>query len=753
MEKNISPVLVVNNANLKPYIEIFTYYPENIVQKTLGILAGFFEIRDYSEDSAYIVNFLNSVLKKEYYLNPKRSVQDSFDNALHKTNIALSELAKHGNINWLRKLDSAICVFEKNSFHFAVTGKAKILLWRNESLTDITDGLYDQNEEVHPLKTFTNVSSGRLEKNDRLIVASSDVFNILSLADIRKGLIRFDHEKFTQFLKTAMGNELEVAGSLVVELAEPQIATAQENHTLEETEEERDFANAFSSKTFHKTKKKKTPALASTQNETLEEKEYTDSKTGHIYIQDDGEEKGEESPWNDRLQIAKERFRDAAHSFLSSISSVGLAMKKKLAGTFSGAKKSFSEKISVKKRARLEKNAKKQEESQKMDIGNTTNFQQNIDKDEFLETRKASSLESIYSIIFKIKLWVKKTKIRLKNSESTRTTPIRKFLNFFPTIPSFRKIFQIFSKMKTGQKISAAIIVTLMVALPLGLNYYRQQRSVRDLAVQSETPPEPSEKELYANDKNIVFVEQVEKISAIENGIAVFVLEQGTFLVTNRNVTQAGTDAREYAPAEENDEYIAASYMKDLGLILLVSKNRKAYEFSPKLKSFKNSAINIPENAQLGPVATYLTYLYVTDKGSGQIYRYPRAEGGFGGKNEWLKEKTDFSWAQSMTIDENLYLAGNGSIRKYFRGNAADFTMENSATPISFDMVYTEPEIPNIFVLDRKNSRLAIFSKEGSLIKQFHHEAIASAKNFSVDTTANKAYILTGDELDSMVLE
>ena len=44
LEKTISPVLVVNNSSLKPYVELFNYAPENIYQQPLGSLIGFFEI-------------------------------------------------------------------------------------------------------------------------------------------------------------------------------------------------------------------------------------------------------------------------------------------------------------------------------------------------------------------------------------------------------------------------------------------------------------------------------------------------------------------------------------------------------------------------------------------------------------------------------------------------------------------------------------------------------------------------------------
>ena len=139
LEKTISPILVVNNSSLKPYVELFEYEPENIYQQPLGSLVGFFEVKEFSEDSAYIVNFLTSVLKKEYYINPKRPVTESLDSALHKVNMALSELAKHGNVEWLGKLNAAICVLEKNNTHFSVSGDAKIFLYRKQGLSEISE--------------------------------------------------------------------------------------------------------------------------------------------------------------------------------------------------------------------------------------------------------------------------------------------------------------------------------------------------------------------------------------------------------------------------------------------------------------------------------------------------------------------------------------------------------------------------------------------------------------------------------------
>ena len=289
LEKTISPVLVVNNSSLKPYVELFEYSPENIYQQPLGSLIGFFEIKDYSQDSAYIVNFLTSVLKKEYYINPKRPVTESLDCALHKVNLALSELAKQGNVEWLGKLNAAICVLEKNNTHFSVAGSAKIFLYRNTVLSNISDGLASDSLEPHPLKTFINVSSGRLEKNDRLLITPEDIFHIFSTNDLKKNLQRFAGDKFVQFLKTALSNQLEMISAIVVEMAE--IKSISEVRMSAPSKKLEAVANVFSEKTFVKT-----PKQAVTLEENSEDKidyeeidrEYTDKKTGHIYMQ--GEE-------------------------------------------------------------------------------------------------------------------------------------------------------------------------------------------------------------------------------------------------------------------------------------------------------------------------------------------------------------------------------------------------------------------------------------------------------------------------------
>lgn len=141
LERTVSDILVAENRSAEPFVKTFVLSGDNVTKMDLGTLVGVLEIEEKSEDSAYIVNFLASVAKKEYFSNPRRGPIESFEATLHKINVALTELVKHGNISWLGKLHGALGILEKNHFHFSVTGEGSILLFRGDSCMEISEGL------------------------------------------------------------------------------------------------------------------------------------------------------------------------------------------------------------------------------------------------------------------------------------------------------------------------------------------------------------------------------------------------------------------------------------------------------------------------------------------------------------------------------------------------------------------------------------------------------------------------------------
>ncbi|MDO8529344.1 MAG: hypothetical protein Q7S18_01615, partial [bacterium] len=308
LEKEVSLISAVNNPKLGPYLDVFRHYPENIMLDPLGILSGFFRINSPSEESSYIVNFLSSILKKEYYINPKRAIENSFDSALRKINLALSEIAKEGNIDWVGKIDGAVCVLEKNNLYFSVCGNAKILLFRGEMLSEISKDVAADEAAPNPLKTFVNVSSGRLEEKDKIIICAPDVFEVFSESEIKKGALRLSPEKFTQFLKTGLINKLDIVGTIVID-----IFRKKEELKKEVSEIQSEISNVFSRKAFEK-KRPAIKGLPQILGRTENGNEYTDEKTGHIYIHEGKIGEPKESAVNLFWFSIKEKLSDVFYS-------------------------------------------------------------------------------------------------------------------------------------------------------------------------------------------------------------------------------------------------------------------------------------------------------------------------------------------------------------------------------------------------------------------------------------------------------
>ncbi|TXH02579.1 MAG: hypothetical protein E6R05_03945, partial [Candidatus Moraniibacteriota bacterium] len=317
-------ITVGSGKHAEPYIIAFHHKSDNVAGRTLGTLFGFFEVEVHDEDAAYIVNFLASVAKKEYFANPRREVEDGFETTLHKVNVALAEIAKEGNISWLGHLHGVIAAISHDTMYFSATGDGVLSLSRDEMLRPISDGLADSLSEPHPLKTFTEVASGKLMDHDVLLALSPAVWTLFTPDDLKRNLARLGPEAFEQFLRTALINELPIAGAVMVSVTSESLPAPKKETTSPETATT--LENVWSGRTFEQARiariqaaeqsmATKAPAAAPER-----EKEYIDTKTGHIYLQ--GETETAEASTNQllvriafwsqtlshRSQIEKEKF-------------------------------------------------------------------------------------------------------------------------------------------------------------------------------------------------------------------------------------------------------------------------------------------------------------------------------------------------------------------------------------------------------------------------------------------------------------
>jgi hypothetical protein len=848
LQKDISPILVINNSSLKPYIELFEHTPENIYQKPLGTLIGFFEIKEYSEQSAYVVNFLTSVLKKEYYANPRRSVTESFDSAMHKVNLALSEVAKHGNVEWIGKLHACICVIEKNSIHFTVAGNAKIFLNRKQALTDISEGLSSQESEPHPLKTFVNVSSGRLEKGDKLIITSEDIFHILKLSDLQKNLQRLNKPQFVQFLKTALSNELEMIATIVADFEEVKKSCVVK--TLIETEIpfQEEAINVFSEKAFPG---KNTPAKSTEENfdlteENLPQPDYTDKKTGHIYIQGDAPP-AEFTPAQHFSAFVSEKISDGWHFTKNTTRRNFTLLKKNLQKQAQQAKAKAAirkeqqaqdraeqaklaeeRKIEAESLAQLakakeaealkaeterlvkltEEKAAKELEIKKTLAENKTTEPEPINKQsppvagkkqlaEIINLKEKTAPTELALPIdrpltldekilkFQQQLKTQSTTIpkpavqppkQLKNALQKSTATVLSTLQSLKKIkkpsfklpadltkkikqvsssllPHFSKFKKIFQALTAKQKFATILALLIIFVAPIFINNWLNRP--KPVAVVNLPKIEISLAEKLAGEKNIKFGSTAKQLFSNSKFSSILLAGDSLIASTNASLLVWKNQAQnEYTLPANTGNIVTTTYMADLAMVLILTDQNKLISFTTSNAKFSENNITLSSSSPTKLIGTYLTYLYFLDPASSQIVRYPRADGGFGEKTNWLKETASFIGTSDMTIDDSIYLIQNGQVIKFFKGKKASLTLENSATPVQFTKLFTTIELTSFYALDTQNARLVQYDKtSGNIIAQFYSEAFANGTAFTVDEKAKKAFVVTKEGLSSVDIQ
>lgn len=841
LRSSVTEVLVVNGRAFQPFIRTFRYTGENVTKQNLGTLIGVFEIDDQSEDSAYIVNFLASVAKKEYFNNPRRGAIESFEAALHKINLALAELVKHGNVTWLGKFHGALGVLEKNNLHFSVSGHANILLLRSGTIADIGEGLASDESHIHPIKTFVEVSSGRLNMDDQVLLSSPELLALFSLEDLSKHATRMGGERFTQFLKTALVNELDMAGLMVVDVTESIVTEEAKPEKKKEVQPAVPVSNVFSQSAFTAKKSGAAPSVKEilVAKQIKKEEEYIDSKTGHIYVQGDTPELQSEHPFFEAFgQNLKEVPRH--FSVLLSILGKRLRKTKKQTALMLGTVSEESQALGRKFSRALRRQIRKYEEARQVrteaaavaaaeekrvteEVARETARQQAAKPEAPIITvsdiplpkpvvspfpeqeasKEAISLSEpkpgassseegdsfalpslmreklaqfyqskpdevpqilaeptppVETQAFSVKLGVYTAKVRAWSiqaltllsrmfrqipslfaklpsgtSLANYVRPITSVGRFFPTLP-IRRIHLILGS-----------IALLMLAT--GSWYFLRSSTTPETVSenQSETTTEQPPQ------ANQAAGEMTTALSALPDPLVTSViLNDQAYAITEKNIVTVADHQVFPFPGGNRAKFAAA--MNDLRLIFIYTESGKLYAWSPIAKTFVENALPFDGSIQVAGIDTYLTYLYVLDSVSDQVYRFPRADGGFGTATPWLREAVAVEATSKLAVNETLFIAPDSTTLKgFFRGRAAS-TLEAQDGLFVTDL-YTHPGLENVYVLDSEHKRIIIWNQDGRLIKELPHDKLADGLTLSVNEKQGEFFIGTQNSLLSYKLK
>ncbi len=775
-------ILVAKNRNFSPFVLSFVYEPDNIALRDLGTLFGTFIVTDHHEDSGYIVNCLAAAAKKEYFINSRRSVEESFESTLHKINLTLGKLVRDGHINWMGKFHGSIMAIQNRNTYFSVTGEATILLLRNNVLSAISEGLSDKEASVHPLKTFTDISEGLLLTGDKLILSTPELLELLPHTLLEREAAQLPLDRFAQLLKTALINERPAAATLLIDFSEtPPEDTRDALRMAKKSESEEESVahprlveNAWSSQTFRKndptpiveaeSSEKKTDTSRQSEGDASE---HIDNRTGHIYIQADaGTPTTETETAIDRMLVIigeqisiislKMKRWGVKHSrafFQWTSNTIKAAVQYLIRGG------RYTANLSLRIIRGLFNEALRfgKEIFSKGAAIRNVSFSKKAVPENTPPTQYAIPKKFSFSFLAKLRY----PDFSLSLPHFSFPSFPKSIFNFLLKASSLLKeltlaIQALWRETSRKKKIIFLSVATGMILVGTGIAYVQSLTTTAPLEVTvisnpTESPVTPAFPPADEPLTKEVTAQEILSLTPSESPILPIILRDRLYAITGMSIINTESKASIPLPGGATP-ILQASAMDDLNAIFLYGQDQKMYIYYPNAKSLVENLFPLPDGFTISDMGTYLTYLYAFDAKQGRILRFPRAEGGFGAPTEWLKEKVTFDEKASMSISENILIGSKNTVFSFTKGRGGALTLGKTMQPIDIQNISLATD-GSFTILDTTEKRIVRFDTDGRLTGQYFDERLSDADGFVTSSDGHIAFIAIKEKILSFELD
>lgn len=177
---------------------------------------------------------------------------------------------------------------------------------------------------------------------------------------------------------------------------------------------------------------------------------------------------------------------------------------------------------------------------------------------------------------------------------------------------------------------------------------------------------------------------------------------------------------------------------------------------SQSIKDIDSSSIT----ERVKDLQIYNNRLYALDTGQNQIWKHSVTSEEFSKGTAWKKDnQIDLRNSLSLTLDGSIYVLNqNGSIEKIFSGEKTDFSAQipkpigqSEDFVINNASIWTSDSARFIYILDKTNSRIIVFDKNGKLVAQYISSIFNNIKDFVVKEEEHKIYVLSDTQVYGII--
>ena len=706
-EKNEHPTVRIGKlfsklSNQDHLIQVEHFVPEKTTKKKHGSIYFVIDIKHPNSESQIVIDSIIKNTIKYFYKNLDDTLT-SFEIALRHVNEELATLAEDGNSEWINNLNSLIAIVSEHDIHITQTGTAEGYLIRNKIISHITEGLSDKNDEKHPLNTFINISSGKMNEGDRIVMSTEHLFNNLSLDRIRRLAVQHSPTTCVAEIARILAQEnIRSIGTIILEatteekLAKEVIRPQPEEVILQDrlhqgtkfsaiVSNSQGFFSQISSKTSQYFE------IASSYFQKITGKKYSSktSKTGT------------------RKRTPKE----------PPIHTISKSTKKPLPNT--SIKSSISADL-------LQKISQKNPNRNIIIIGiivlmiatlgisiTYLKNKQDLNNKQNLVKEKLTSAESLINEADNALIVGDKNTARSKYNEA------QDILFEIETSPYFSEEIEaingrILSKKDEVDNISRIVTTS----------------NLSDFSTLS-ADTQQTYSHLHKIDENLF---------AFSSNIASANSTSGKLT----NIT--GFDISNFVGASLVDEEKAITFYQ----------NGQMQKFNPDSNTLQDLT-SLDSAWKPGvEIASYYNNIYILSPMENQVYKYSTLGGSsYSSASAYIDDagSIDLSDATSITIDGSIYLLKkDGTILKFTQGTQESYTLKGIPEPYSTladpTQIYTKENLDYLFILDPGNKRILQFKKEsGEYIKQFVGEELDKIDSFEINDKIKTIYILADNKI------
>lgn len=712
LRTKIAKLLSSSRKPEEGFAEVVEYEPRDFLERQHGNMYFVIEVASGSKNAITVGETVINTIKEEFYSDLTRNIILSFESSLRKANEELADITSSGETDWIGKLNVICAIISEGKLHLSKVGATEAYIVRGEKITHISeDGpTLDENDDLHPSKTFSTITSGKLNHHDKILLSTSDLLNHITVSGIKKILIENSPTNTTNKLKDLLKSEEAIGaiGTLIIEMMTEEELSKETDEELEEiwidegkNESPKEIflgvlasVGGFLSNSFTKIKTKLTPPDTKPkgfenrvpkkdeeiEKEEKEEKNPKENKDKKLHLSDHNKDEG-------FFDFAKNYFKEFSFEKL-----------------LSDIKKIYS---------------------------NTASTLKKKSKDKNFKYLVAAIALIIISIIFISSNYASsKNKAEAKNKYEEAVSLYEKAENAL--------VYEARAEAKEYLNESRALIAEAMK-----YKYYRNESLELASKIEKALKEADGIYEITANTLAEINNGSPQKIAILSKNIYIATEDKKIVIINSETKDQ---DILETESETKFTHIVAQPTTKK---IVLLNESSELYEIDTTTNKITKMESTGDEFIKADAIATYNSNIYLLSREQNQIFRYTRIITKYSSASKYVNDNTvNLTNATSISIPGSVMTIDNsGNITKMVKGKRQEFSLSGTTvSPQKITKIQSFEDDDSIYLLDQ-DLGILVYKTNGAYQKTLMPNNKQNFKDFVVDSTSGIIYLIDGNKI------